>query len=458
MQLGVTAVERGKNSDGTWPWLKRVKLAALVLVIASLPCLMGIFYVDMRIYWIVPVLALIFWILIRPRMAIGTKKVIAILLSVSLMLVAADTVLRPIYFIRQIFYYRPHEMFNHRWPPFSNLARYETEVSFEGEIFGDLAVMMGMGEHSERRRVSFESDELGFRNKPGACKRQNDMILLGDSFGAGVGISQDRTWSALFEKNYGLLTYNLSFPGSPWSELMNLKLELKNINTRKGALLLWALFAGNDLDDIFGEDTDLPELSGPLEQARVWWSTFRKRSILRRAFKSIEASMKPVEQAAVTVRDLPRGGKMFFWPPYMARMNQTSEEVESHENFGRLKAVFETMKEFSRTRDLQVVVVSLPSKPEIYPWILENGKPWPEKGQTSGFSEAVRGLCLENHFPFLDLKPDFIEEARKLYDEKGEFLWWRDDTHWNEHGNEAAARIVYEKLIHPLQEGVKEKP
>ena len=65
----------------------------------------------------------------------------------------------------------------------------------------------------------------------------------------------------------------------------------------------------------------------------------------------------------------------------------------------------------------------------------------------TGFTRAVLEPCAENGIRALDLRPALIEEAERLRATTGEFLWWRDDTHWNGLGHAAAARAIQESLL-----------
>jgi hypothetical protein len=66
---------------------------------------------------------------------------------------------------------------------------------------------------------------------------------------------------------------------------------------------------------------------------------------------------------------------------------------------------------------------------------------------------VIRDLCAKKGYPFLDLAPFFSAAGREWYEGSGELLFWPDDTHWNEKGQELAAAVVYEKLLRPIREG-----
>ncbi len=100
-------------------------------------------------------------------------------------------------------------------------------------------------------------DANGFRNRPEALLRKNDLILLGDFFGAGSSSTQDDTLAAVWERDHGLTGYSLSVGANgPWQEFMTLQYEYDTIPRSRDATILRLLFEGNDLDDRFHSDTE----------------------------------------------------------------------------------------------------------------------------------------------------------------------------------------------------------
>ena len=63
-----------------------------------------------------------------------------------------------------------------------------------------------------------------------------------------------------------------------------------------------------------------------------------------------------------------------------------------------------------------------------------------------GASAADGADSARNGITALDLRPALRKEAARLLP-RGEFVWWRDDTHWNGHGHVAAARAIHEALL-----------
>ncbi|MDH3687139.1 MAG: hypothetical protein OEP95_12995, partial [Myxococcales bacterium] len=53
----------------------------------------------------------------------------------------------------------------------------------------------------------------------------------------------------------------------------------------------------------------------------------------------------------------------------------------------------------------------------------------------------LEALCAEHAIACVDLTPPLRERSESLLSE-GRFTWWRDDTHWNGEGIDAAAERV----------------
>jgi hypothetical protein len=387
--------------------------------------------------------------MIEPGLVL-TRTVIVVA-SISMSFAAVDLGLRPVLEPRL---FGPPAMFMYSWAPMPSLWRYAPNVSFNGTVIGDLAAR----DYKERRHETFETDSYGFRNGPEqaseAQKGITDLILLGDSFGVGVGTTQAQTWASLFEGKYGLHTYNLSMAGSgPWHELMNLKIACPRLHCDHRTIVLWALFAGNDLQDPISDALE-PSVSDSWSQhLTVSATTFRNMSPVRNVMDLLTNQSHQSKQPVI-VRDLANGRKLIFRTRYVTAVRLSYDQVRLHPHYPKLVAVLDDMKKFSDSRHFSVVVVMIPAKEEVYSSIL-SGKSEPGDNQPSGFSQAVQELCQRDGLPYLDLKPFFLDEANKQLARSGELLWWSDDTHWNDRGHALAASIANDKLLAPMERALQ---
>src|SRR5437764_1163543 len=198
------------------------------------------------------------------------KRIVLVILSIFLTLTVCDLAARPL--IPYIIESRPIQRVVHAWSPQPQLVRYDPSTTFEGTTYGDLAEMSRRKDLREERHIRFVTDRFGFRNEPSSEGRTFDLILLGDSFGAVGGTDQDEMMSARLSKDYGLSIYNLSVGGhSPLQEYATLVLENERLKKREGATVLWLLFAGNDLDELYDNDLEAPTiLSWPKQFAAAF--------------------------------------------------------------------------------------------------------------------------------------------------------------------------------------------
>jgi hypothetical protein len=373
-----------------------------------------------------------------------SKPVSVVLLSVCFGVTLFDLAARPLLLYASSV--RPSERYIYRWPPLPLLQRYAAGVSFEGPTYGDLAAVSGRGDWRVWHPIRFVTDEYGFRNEPptaGAAARPLDLILLGDSFGVAAATTQGETLSGLLARDYGLNVYNLSVSReSPQQEYANLLLEGERLHTREGTCVLWLVFTGNDLDDPYYRELEDPRPARPSVFARLALrlGDFRARSPVRRL-------LTDGDSALIIERTFVDGRRVLFHKTYAERRGRTAEEVVRHPNFVHLKATVGAMERLAAARRLKVSVALVPSKEEVYAWLLDGAPPWSSGAEPSGFADVLRGLCEQQGFGFLDLKPTLVEESRREFERSGALLWWPDDTHWNVEGQRAAARTIYQKLL-----------
>jgi hypothetical protein len=329
-----------------------------------------------------------------------------------------------------------------KWPRMPLVNRYVPDLDYEGYRFNDLSRMAGVKEWREEKWVKVLTDSAGFRNERLDRARPLDLILLGDSFGAG-GVSQEYTWTSILARDYNLHTYNLSTPAAgPWHEYINLRAEKDRLRVGKGAVLAWQLFTGNDLDEYYGplEVNELPWRG----TAGVWLdrvNTMRARSPVRYLLRRHDRSGDVVDI------DFLNGRKLLFYKPYIATSSRSSEEIIKHPNYARLRATIPAVKRLAESHGLRLAVVLVPAKEEVYSWAWEGATPWSSGAGPSGFADVLRDICTEEGLSFLDLKPHLVRESRRLYEESGQLLYWYDDTHMSTAGNRFTAPVIYSELV-----------
>ena len=332
-------------------------------------------------------------------------------------------------------------MYKNRWPINENLERYDANVRYAGTIYGDLAVMLGQPEYREIRAVRFVTDEAGFRNEPGARSQRNRLILLGDSFGAGSGGTQESMLSSILNTRYQVTNYNLSMGGaSPWQEFVTLKQEFSNINLAPGAGILWLLFSGNDLEDLKSANFDVRH-NGFFKRTAIMLTTLYHRSPIRQLLQT-----RKDRRHLVAVE---RSGRvpLLFFVPYLERVGRTKAQVIAHPGYLRLHDAVEAMTAFCDSHRLRLYIVLIPSKEEVYSWVADSPSRAVEPMAMSGLAQVLQEWAKAKEIPFLDLGPDFEQAAQRELRANARLLYWRDDTHWNEAGQQLAAQLICERML-----------
>ncbi len=146
--------------------------------------------------------------------------------------------------------YTPLNVSAHKLPRLPILGRWDARLDLEDELYGDLATIAGDPALREPRRIRFVTDQAGFRNE--RIPPQIDLLVLGDSFGAGWGTTQDNIFARLLETRYGRRVYNLFYPGGPYNQYLDFVLESPRLGLSPQAKMVWTFYTGNDLDDAGG--------------------------------------------------------------------------------------------------------------------------------------------------------------------------------------------------------------
>lgn len=391
------------------------------------------------------------WFLASPRTIEPLQNLLVALSAVCLTVTVADLLLRPL--LGGHLYSTPMNAYTRKKPELPVVGRWDSHVTVTGEAYGDLAAMTGDSNLRVPHRITFSTDAGGFRND--GIRPPIELVVLGDSFGAGAGVTQEKMVSQLLQTQYGWSTYNLSFPANgPWHEYVNLAIESSRLPFASHAVVIWLLYTGNDLDDEYGSTwivDDLPWQS-KLSAWRVSYKTFRGRSPIHQIIDNVYWRIKKADDMKRNVIQiaLPDGRPMLFLEGQEAWGRQSRYEVEQHPNFPKLIRTIEAMKQLTDARELQLFVAVLPTKGEVYRWLLEGREPLPEDSQPSGFSQATLRVCQRVTLTCADAKPWLVEKAKEAWS-TGDSLWWRDDTHLGELGHAALATF----LAHHLQNQVR---
>lgn len=365
---------------------------------------------------------------------------VSVALSVTLFDMAARTVLT------QIDYYRSDDRHVHLWESMPSVERYDVNVDETTRTFGDLAAISGLRDLRDYRDVRFVTDANGFHNIT-PLPATTDVILLGDSFAAGAGTTQDQTWGELLRAQYGFRIYDIAVIGDGlWTEYINLAVTLDQIYAHPGTTVIWAIYTGNDLADKGLDTTTLADLpwNDPLAAARAGFQVYRRRSPIDLLVGRLASAQ--ADAGLVLPRKFLNGRSLLFYRDTIQYAGMDRQAVDAYANFPALVKTIRAMKQLADRRQLKVDIVILPTKDEVYHWVLSAGVPWTSDPAPSGFSQAITQVAQADGMCALDLKPAFITQSRQVYEQSGQSLWWYDDTHWNASGHSLAASLIHDLL------------
>ena len=385
--------------------------------------------------------ALSFVCLMIPAARLGAAlKITVILASTSSALCVADTALRV--FAGQLVYYRAHSELLRRDTRHPGLSHYLPSSRSDRTTFGDLAAMSGNPSHRIPRREIFETDERGFRNTTRKEPRPFDLIVVGDSFGMGLGTTQDETWTSILERQ-GHSLYNLSLPATCAAHgAARLALELPTLPLAQNATIVVPIYVGNDLEECSPDVAQLlaGQPASRFTSARVALEDYRSRSPLRQfGMRLVYRWLFP--DPVVTPRELQDGRSILFYKPHVRAARIPAAEVEHDPNFAVVTKALRDIQTIAHHHHASMVIVILPTKEEVYGWLLRGESPDTTTRPSAGFATAIKTFCETQSIRCLDLTPQFMDAANIAFQNR-KLLWWTDDSHWNQDGHEIAANLI----------------
>jgi hypothetical protein len=315
-----------------------------------------------------------------------------------------------------------------------------------GMASGDLSSLGNLPSLRQFRPEVFTTDGWGYRNPANSANLPISVLLVGDSFGGGCGVTDSDTLSAQLERLGKVGVYNAA--GAPTSghgvEQLIQRLKLEN------GLVIWEQSARFDPPtNLHDESTEengeiriirryLPESSPALRRLQEIDRIVRARYAysplkiwLRRGFNRVRDRLGLANLLAVNVVELQlkNGQPMLFLPSDVnGEAHRTSADF-----FVQLNSLVQSSGD-------KLLVLLVPDKYEVYYPLLKNP---PRILEDDNASMGVLARNLRNAgVPVLDLTAPLREQAVTAF-ANGGYNYLLDDTHWNALGIQKAAQEIF---------------
>ena len=311
-------------------------------------------------------------------------------------------------------YYRPHDLLKSRNPDFGDVYKPNAQIAMRSS-FGDIQAMTNVGIF-EPHEFIYKTDGLGFRN-PVDYHGQR-YVLVGDSFIVGIADTQSCLVTEWLRREHRLDTYNLGFPGDI-NDYVNRINAFRNRFGDEFRVLLFVFESNDFIPPYTGKPVSKPSL------IHRYISVFKETGIWRYTKSLYLRSVKKGKNKKVEVKTI-GGQPMGFYEQDLNAVRNHTALTENHMGF--VTALQEIKPVVDR-------IFFIPAKYRVYgQWI----SPTPLANEQWQYLQRA---AQQAGIPVHDLTPALQTEAARLLPQ-GQYVYWRDDTHWNCNGMRAAAAEV----------------
>lgn len=298
------------------------------------------------------------------------------------------------------------------------------------------------------RHEVFVTDSYGYRND--ADYRGEQLVLVGDSFLVGT----DTNLASLMRTEHKVPAYNVSFSGSGPLIYAD-KIQWVRTRLAASSCVVAFFFEGNDFrpGDQAGSATRTAVPRGFQLAVKSYANAVRGSSkwarvfygLVTRSHEMIMASRREGDDTSVDARADAGGQQPTFVHQVggkpMAFLSGYADVVRrpSYDDFG-----FIADRLSWATPDL---VVFIPDKYRVYAGLIDDN---PVTGLPHSQWAYLKNAADTLKIPAVDLTPHLVDRSSQLL-LSDLVTYWRDDTHWNVHGEQVAARVLLEALASSSQ-------
>jgi len=325
----------------------------------------------------------------------------------------------------------------------SGIGPFEPDQVYRKDrAYGDLANIGNMADMRQYRREEFTVDRFGFRNDRPLKDVHPVGFVIGDSFTAGAGISDDDTLPEQLTRDAGGFFYNA---GAVTGDLAKAEVVSSTLHLSKGTVVYELLerTARNGPSSLEARKPDCAEqfwASTKVARAATLFASDHSPGVLlsRKFVKAVENDYWQPNPYRLEVarRKLQNGQEVLF---YRYDMRPLRDEQKLTTEW---RSYFEDLRQRMARRNLQLVVLVVPDKYTVYGPLLEE-RPGDSGGER--LLAAIEQELRKTDIPVVNLTQKFRAAAAEVLS-RNQYIYWRDDTHWNPLGIKLAAASLWSEL------------
>lgn len=311
----------------------------------------------------------------------------------------------------------------------------------EAYTYGDLAALGNMPQHRIYRREVFTTDHRGFRrNARGlSSAREHQVIVLGDSMVVGSSVNDEETLVARLEQGLSIGVYNAGTSAESLLDVGSILELARSLKMAQGTVLYQHI--GRTALPSAAEFARQPSCNAWRKQMSLWYTGWVDTSPLKIVAEKtlryvLDDSILPnAYQNKVIKKTFTNGDAILFYRADVA-------------NYGRKRSVdvrgIQYLSRELHKHGFHFGVILVPDKYAVYePLLVERDR----QQVVPIYQDLVEQKLKENEIPVVNLT-GFLRNKAVEYYSKGQYLYWRDDTHWNAEGIKIAAEeILRQQLI-----------
>jgi hypothetical protein len=314
--------------------------------------------------------------------------------------------------------------------------------------YGDLSSLANLPAMRVYRSSRFVSDSFGFSN-PAPISSTPEAILLGDSFLLPSDVPENRTFASQLAALHGGPIFNAG--GATPLRLGPLRDLAQRLGMRDGYVVYEFLERHLTEAPPLRTETGVSGVKNlpttilgtrRLEEIRMPLDNFFQFSPLQAMVQKLDKSLcnnvfLPNRYAQnALVRTLRNGDDILFVGSDVANAKVTDTQVSAWADyFGWLSGEL-------KQDGLNLVVLMIPNKLSVY-------EPLFSVSEDASLNEKnfsnLQNLMTVRKIPVVNLLDPFRAQAAADLDHHV-YIYWKDDTHWNERGMTLAAKLVSNKL------------